>query len=839
MRIGENLDTAFSKIRIFYNKGESAHVVLPCVAANAVLRGEIIQMKKNKTLARGVIAVLCVLMAASVFAQSDDNIIRNGSFTEADLGPWAASQGGASISVGKSDVEIAPGITEYGIINGRTQPWESFAQDITASVSAGDQYAYEFWAMLSSDYEGKPSDQRQIDFAPYITTTDGNTAYLGSYSAEITGAASQQLTPGKWTKFSGTFKIQASGEIKQVVIRIIEQGTNYGSGICVLGEYYVAGVSMTPIWSAPKSIQEDLPDLRDAVAAEMGSQFLAGTSLTQSELADPLVMGLVTKHFNAVTLGNELKPDAIFNYSNERCPGTTTAVLNGEELVVPVMNFSRAEAMLNKIKEWNDANPDKFIRVRGHVLTWHSQTPNWFFYEDYDTTKPLVSKELMTKRHEWYIKSVLEHFVGPDSPYKDMFYGWDVVNEAVSDASGYRKDGMWWLVYKSEEYIVNAFKFANKYAPANLELYYNDYNDTQAGKVDDICTLLSTVKAAEGAPGVGTRIDGFGMQGHYSMASPDGETFAAAARKYAAIVGQIQLTELDFKASASYTGAAEQKHEEFSNEGLRYLDLYNAMKTLVSEGVHVGGFTVWGVVDKNSWLHQQTGRYQSPLLFDDNYQAKPAYWAFVDESKIDRIIKAPKLVPIIGIKKGTPKINGKQDIKWWFVKKIPLEINLGAEASAWVKLMWDEENLYVFAHVEDACLNADSADDYQQDSFEIFIDERCDRATSYKGDDKQYRISFQNKQSFNGESCTADNIVSAVRVTKKGYNIEAAIKWTEIEPSIGRQFGIELQVNDAGADGTRLGTLSWYDDTGDGWENPSVFGYAIFQKKSSLTEDWR
>lgn len=788
----------------------------------------------HKTTRRLAVIALCVLLAFTASAQTEGNIIRNGFFNEADLGSWAASQGGASISVGKSDTEIAPGITEYGIINGRTQPWESFAQDITASVSAGDEYAYEFWAMLSSDYEGKPAEQCQVDFAPYITTADGNTSYLGSYSAEISGTASQRLTPGKWTKFEGKFKIQAAGDIKQVVIRIIEQGTNYGSGICVLGEYYVAGVSMTPVKTAPKSIQQDLPDLRAAVSEKMGPQFLAGTSLTQSELADPLVMSLVTKHFNAVTLGNELKPDAIFNYSNERCPGTTTAVLNGEELVVPVMNFSRAEAMLNKIKEWNDANPDKFIRIRGHVLTWHSQTPVWFFHEDYDTSKKLVSKEEMTKRHEWYIKSVLEHFVGNDSPYKDMFYGWDVVNEAVSDSSGYRTDSPWWDVYGSEEFIVNAFKFANKYAPANLELYYNDYNDTQAGKVDDICTLLKTVKAA-----AGTRIDGFGMQGHYSMASPDGETFAAAARKYAAIVGQVQLTELDFKASASYTGAAEQKHEEFSNEGLRYLDLYEAMQTLVSEGVHVGGFTVWGVVDKNSWLHQQTGKYQSPLLFDDNYQAKPAYWAFVDESKIDRIIKAPKQVPVIGIKKGTPKINGKQDIKWWFVKKIPLEINLGADVTAWAKLMWDEENLYVFAHIEDKVLNADSADDYQQDSFEIFIDEKGDKATSYKTDDKQYRISFQNKQSFNGETCTADNITSAVRLTKKGYDLEAAIKWTDITPAIGAELGIELQVNDANAEGTRSGTLSWADATGDGWENPSVYGYATLQKKSSLTLEWK
>ena len=35
----------------------------------------------------------------------------------------------------------------------------------------------------------------------------------------------------------------------------------------------------------------------------------------------------------------------------------------------------------------------------------------------------------------------------------------------------------WYQVYKSEEFIVDAFRFANAYAPSDVKLCYNDYNE--------------------------------------------------------------------------------------------------------------------------------------------------------------------------------------------------------------------------------------------------------------------------------------------------------------------------------------------------------------------------
>ena len=399
---------------------------------------------------------------------------------------------------------------------------------------------------------------------------------------------------------------------------------------------------------------EELPVLKDAVMENLGCR--VGAAVTQGDIRDEQVWNLVTTYFNALTIGNELKPDAMFGYSLERCPGTEEAELNGETIIVPKMDYSRAEAILDKVLEWNQAHPDDQIKMRGHVLVWHAQTQEWFFHVDYDKNKDYVDKETMDKRLEWYIRTMLTHFTGEDSKYKGMFYGWDVVNEAVSDATGtYRTDqenpneplsqdrhnnnSSWWHVYQSNEYIINAFKYANKYAPADLELYYNDYNECSFTKRKGILELLTAVKEQEGPPGEGTRIDAMGMQGHYSMASPQWHEIEDSARRYCAVVGNVQLTELDMKSSDGYDGSEEAKAEEYEKQAARYGVIYWTLKNAnKDDDFNITGITFWGTADHLSWLQTRSdvgggnaeGLPECPLLFDENFEPKPAYYRFLN-----------------------------------------------------------------------------------------------------------------------------------------------------------------------------------------------------------------
>ena len=918
-----------------------------------------------------------------------DNIIKDGDFAS-DKAPasWNASAGNSTITVGTEENVIGDsGLKTYGVINRNPDTATSgdcFSQDITNVVECGEEYQYSFWAKLSNDYKDAPEEQRNVDFAPFYVV-GGETTYLGSYSTGVlSGEITKTLTAGEWTKFSGTFNVPKTAD--QIVIRIIEQGTDYGQGKCVKGAYCVTGVSMKKITQPKPEIEKDIPDWKTSVTESLGTGSIAGTAIMSSEITDDTLMALVEKHFNAVTLGNELKPDALFNYQIGQSVECTTITFQGKELKVPVVNdkkenldFSRADEMLNKILEWNNANPKNKIRVRGHVLVWHSQTPEWFFHEDYDVTKPYVDKETMNRRLEWFISSVFDHYFGKaaNNKYAGLFYGWDVVNEAVN-GNTYRDDkvisessdtstsdtrhgsnSMWWRVYQSNEFIINAFKYANKYAPEDVELYYNDFGETDNTKCEGIVKLINDVKSADG-----TRLDAFGMQAHYNVDGFSAAQFKSVAKKYAAAAGKVQLTELDFKASSTYDGTAATKESEYTKMAYCHKNLYEAIKALKAEGTNVSGLTVWGVIEPNSWLHSQSdlgggasGSAQCPLLFDGNYKAKPAYWAYVDATKLQPAIQkvtiteakdgniagetytidqgavqaefipvwdaegltvqvkvkdttvngadavtvyvdpdnsasdiTPHKVTVArtaaaaiaggyqatvkvsmkdlkvaqqisldvvvnndgeigsfndltgnqessskyyavatmkpGIEKipyGTISVDADADAAWDNAVNIPLTINKGSEASANAKVLWDDDNLYVYATIKDAALDKTGAQTHEQDSLEVFIDEDNGKTASYGEDDKQYRINYNNEQSFNGKKCLAENVKSATKTIDGGYVVESAFKWTDIKPANGTKIGLELQINDAKG-GKRIGTLSWYDETGMGWSGSNVYG---------------
>lgn len=840
--------------------------------------------------------------------------------------------------------------------NGNSAQCQICAGPIAQLIEGGATYSYTCYMKVAPD-SSTPTGK------VYLVVNGAASDWSKVDSAKVTPDKDYTLND-KWQFISGSFVL--SDPHDQVQFQF-----NGSEGLSYCIDDFRVGLE-TP---AVTSIEKDIVSFKDALTSSsgFGKNVWVGGAVTGAEASDSLYMDLLFKHFNCVTLGNELKMDAMNGYhEGNRSPiGITTDTLNGKEIKVPVLDYSRANALLDKIAAWNKENPNQALKVRGHVLVWHSQAPEWFFHEDYDASKPYVTKEVLDERLEWYIKTLLTYYTSPSTEtgkkYGPLFYGWDVVNEAISDATGtYRTDteggadklsdsthgskSSWWHVYQSNEFIINAFRYANKYAPASLELYYNDYNESTPQKVQGIVQLLKAVKNAEG-----TRISGMGMQGHYDLNGPSIAQIESAVRAYCEVVDGVMLTEVDMKASAGYD--PKNPEEEYNKQAYRYKAIYDKLVELDKEpGINVRGIVFWGVTDPYSWLQTSNSvggasdgtQTQCPLLFDGKYKAKPAFWAFADPDKLEPAIQnvtvlqgdgedfsnavgvevqAGKstvrfypmwdngkifvlvlpddeavggtasvfvddgkgitpvsiyvedaqviaidtdaagilgnikidfrykkgnevysfndlknsqessskyyakalLKPFTTIKNGSPSLSF-DDPEWSKADPVDLNIRLGAGTDSNFRMLWDKDALYVYASVKDSVINTDNANAWEQDSLEVFIDENNAKAESYEDDDKQYRISCKNEASFNGPKCLQSNMESKARLTADGYEVVAKFYWTDIAPEVGQEIGLELQVNDASASGSRSGTLSWYDENGTGYANPGVFGTAVLDE---------
>lgn len=377
---------------------------------------------------------------------------------------------------------------------------------------------------------------------------------------------------------------------------------------------------------------------------------------TPSEFYYSEVQQGVSKHANTITLGNELKPQFLlqwwdgdgssqskktFNASN----GKTIDVpdkLNGEALIYATLNAAKKSG----------------VKMRGHVLTWHSQTPEGFFREGYSKDGALVSKEVMTARHEWYIKTVLEcvaewekanGFAGKETG-NHLIWAWDVVNEAMADDAGTTYTGTnqnwlrgstsetqgkdpanggsrWYEIYGNEEFIINAFRFANAYAPADVKLCYNEYNEYMGTKTDAILHVVDCIKngISQKVNGktVSPRIDVIAMQSHVGTTWPGVSGYENALKRFLEVC-DVHVSELDF--SAETPQAAEKAYADY----LKMLKTYG--KTY--SGSHkITCVTIWGINNENSWINPSDGKTTYPLLFNkvgETYETNNSFWAVIN-----------------------------------------------------------------------------------------------------------------------------------------------------------------------------------------------------------------
>jgi endo-1,4-beta-xylanase len=182
------------------------------------------------------------------------------------------------------------------------------------------------------------------------------------------------------------------------------------------------------------------------------------------------------------------------------------------------------------------------------------------------------------------------------------------------------------------------------------------------------------------------------------------------------------------------------------------------------------------------------------------------------------------LPPVCYARRGTVKIDGQIDTAWKDVTPVPIDVATQGftKTGSQFRTLWDDQYVYVLVEVQDDVLNDKSANAYEQDTVEVFIDQNNAKSVIYEKDDAQYRVSFKNAQTFNGGS--PDLFKSASRMVPGGYRVEFAIPITAITPQPGSLLGFDVQINEADASGSRTGIRNWVNATNMGYQNTSGFG---------------
>jgi endo-1,4-beta-xylanase len=261
------------------------------------------------------------------------------------------------------------------------------------------------------------------------------------------------------------------------------------------------------------------------------------------------------------------------------------------------------------------------LKLRGHTLCWHNQTPRWFFTDS--ATGKQVTKEILLQRLKDHITSVVKR-------YKGVVYAWDVVNEVISDnPNEYFRNSLFYQIC-GEEFVAKAFQYAHEADPDAL-LFYNDYNEINAIKREKIFKLVKGLKDT------GIPIHGVGLQGHWAINEPSEQQLDSTIARFAESGLKIQITELDISVYPKEHNARERRTEDndtlFTTEKEnRQIEMYKmCFRIFRKYKKAISSVIFWNISDRHSWLDNfpVRGRKDYPLLFDKDLKPKKAYWEVV------------------------------------------------------------------------------------------------------------------------------------------------------------------------------------------------------------------
>jgi endo-1,4-beta-xylanase len=301
------------------------------------------------------------------------------------------------------------------------------------------------------------------------------------------------------------------------------------------------------------------------LAAAKGKYF--GTALDAGRIsAGGAYAQLAGTEFNVATPGNEMKIDA-------------TEPNQGQ------FSFARGDQIVAFAQAHNQ-------KVRGHTLVWHSQLPGWLTSGTFNATQLHAI--------------MLNHIANVAGHYAGKVFAWDVVNEPFND-DGTRRQSMWQTTL-GDGYIADALRAARAADPT-AKLYINDFNTDGVNAKSTAMFNLAQSLLAQGVP-----LNGIGIQAHMILGQVP-STFQQNIQRFANLGLDVAITELDIRMN---TPASTAMLQQQSGD---YTTVVNACLAVA----RCVGVTTWGVGEPDSWIPSTFSGQGQGLLFDGNYQPKPAY----------------------------------------------------------------------------------------------------------------------------------------------------------------------------------------------------------------------
>ncbi|HEV2780156.1 MAG TPA: endo-1,4-beta-xylanase [Actinophytocola sp.] len=315
------------------------------------------------------------------------------------------------------------------------------------------------------------------------------------------------------------------------------------------------------------------PAQADPLRNHAGSRFIGYALGLEAQGSDAMYRTVGAREFNIVTAENAMKWE-----STEPNPNQFT--FGGADQVV-------AAAQANN------------QQIHGHTLVWHSQTPGWV---------QGLSGTAMLNAMNNHITTVVNR-------YENSVRSWDVVNEALNEDGSLRQS--FWLNNSGvgEQYIDRAFQAANAADP-DAELCINDFNtDGMGAKSNGMFALVQRL-LQRGVP-----IDCVGFQGHLAIQFSFPSQVQANFQRFANLGLNVKITELDVRMP---------NPEDATKRNTQATYFRQMVQACLGVGARCNQITFWGFTDKFSWVPGTFPNECCALLYDNNYNPKPAYTAVHD-----------------------------------------------------------------------------------------------------------------------------------------------------------------------------------------------------------------